>query len=87
MRYDPMQARSVEPWWPFSVPDDELTALVRDGNATIPQETEYAWRVTIASRLGTARTCERQHPSCALATDAPCSIEPRGFGPRAGRRH
>jgi hypothetical protein len=72
----------------FSVPDNELTALVRDGHATIPQETEYAWRVTVASWLNNARTCERYHPGCALATDGPCSIEPRDFGEklRASRR-
>lgn len=64
----------------FSVPDTELTALVRDGNATIPQETAYEWRVTVASWLGNVRTCERSHPGCALATDGPCSIDPRGFG-------
>ncbi len=70
----------------FSVLDSELSALVRHGNATIPQETEYAWRVTVATWLGESRVCERSHPSCALAPDGPCSIEPRGFGERPGRR-
>jgi hypothetical protein len=72
----------------FSVPDNELTALVRDGHATIPQESEYAWRVTVASWLGTAWTCDRFHPGCALASDGPCSIDPRTFGEdlRASRR-
>jgi hypothetical protein len=72
----------------FSVPDNELTALVRDGHATIPQETEYAWRVTVASWLGNARACDRDHPGCPLATDGPCSIDPRAFGEdlRASRR-
>jgi hypothetical protein len=64
----------------FSVPDNELAALVRDGHATIPQETEYAWRVTVASWLGNARTCARSHPGCSLAPDGPCSIDPRAFG-------
>jgi hypothetical protein len=64
----------------FSVPDNELTALVRDGHATIPQETEYAWRVTVANWLGNARACDRSHPGCALAPDGPCSIDPRAFG-------
>ena len=66
----------------FSVTDTELTALVRDGTATIPQESEYAWRVTVAGWLGNARACLRAHPGCALTTDGPCSIEPR-FGPLA----
>jgi hypothetical protein len=64
----------------LSVPDNELTAVVRDGNATKRQEAEYAWRVTVASWLGNAQTCERYHPACALATGGPCSIEPRAFG-------
>jgi hypothetical protein len=64
----------------FSVPDNELAALVCDGHATIPQEREYAWRVTVASWLGNARTCDRFHPGCALAPDGPCSIDPRAFG-------
>ena len=68
----------------FSVPDTELAVLVREGSATIPQESEYAWRVTVASWLGTAQTCARHHPGCALMTAGPCSIEPR-FGPLARR--
>jgi hypothetical protein len=72
----------------LSVPDDELSALVRDGNATIPQETEYAWRVTVASWLGTVRTSDRSHPGCALTSDGPCSIDPRAFGEdRRASRH
>jgi hypothetical protein len=63
----------------LSVLDNELAALVRDGHATMPQETEYSWRVTVASWLANARTCDRSHPGCALASDGPCSIEPRGF--------
>jgi hypothetical protein len=70
----------------LSVLDSDLTALVRDGNATIPQEAEYAWRVTVASWLDTAQACERYHPGCALAADGPCSIEPRAYGERPRRR-
>ncbi len=71
------------PWWPFSVSDDELTALVRDGNATIPQQAEYSWRVTVASWRGKARACAKHHAGCALETGGPCSIEPRAVGQRA----
>jgi hypothetical protein len=91
MGSDTVRALPGEPWCPFSVPDDELTALVRDGTLTIAQEAEYSWRVTVASWRDNARACERHHPGCALEADGPCSIEPRSVGqgaraPRSGPR-
>jgi hypothetical protein len=80
MGSDTVRALLGEPWCPFSVPDDELTALVRDGSLTVAQEAEYSWRVTVASWLGNARACARSHPGCSLAPDGPCSIDPRAFG-------
>ena len=57
----------------LSVTDSELSALVRDGNATIPQETEYAWRVTVASWRDNARTCEDtvKRDACPVACPSP----------------
>ena len=91
MGYDTVRALLLEPWWPFSVPDDEITACVREGTPTVAQEAEYAWRVTVASWRDNARACERHHPGCALVPDGPCSIDPRSVGqgaraPRSGPR-
>jgi hypothetical protein len=81
MGYNTVQALRVEPWWP--VPDDELTARIRDGNPTVAQRAEYAWRVTVAIWRDNARACERHHPGCALVPDGPCSIDPRSVAPGA----
>jgi len=70
----------------LSIPDTELAALVRTNDATVAHETQYAWRVTVASWLGTATTCARFHPGCALVLDGPCSIEQPCTFERLGSR-